>query len=320
MALPVLHPPIGGGRMSFQRRFRVMLLSLLLGITVVALSGTDLECPTPVAGIPSSTPPNATTPDETPHGSKPIITVTEGHLSVQVRNRSLKAILAEVSSSSGVPIVLGEGINDQRVSLRFRDLPLGQGLLVLLQALDSFFLYGVQGQSPASLRAVWVYPKGQGRRIVPVGPEVWASTDEMGQRLSDPDPAERARAVEVLMERQGQRAFDASLQALADDDEQVRYRALYQAQKSSVALPGDVLLKLVQSDPSPVVRFLALDTIAKVPGADPEHVREIAESALNDPHEAVREQASELLETLAIVLQPEATSESSPEQCGATCR
>jgi HEAT repeats len=305
--------------MSFQRSFRVLLVALLLGLTVLAFSSTAGEGPTPVAGSPSSAPPKATA-SENPSGSKSIITVTEGHLSVQVQNRSLKAILAEVSRKSGVPIIVGEGIKDQRVSPHFLDLPLGQGLLVLLQELDSFFFYGVQEQSPASLRAVWVYPKGQGRRIVPVGPEVWASTDEMRQRLRDPDPTERAQAVEVLMERQGKRAFDASLQALEDDDEKVRYRALYQAQKSGVALPSDVLLQLVQSDRSPVVRFLALDTIANAPGADPEHVREIAESALNDPHEAVREHASEILETLAIVLQPEATHESSPEQCGAGCR
>lgn len=305
--------------MSFQKSFRAVLLSLLLGSTVSALSGTVGEGPNPVAGTLSSAQPKATA-SENPSGSKPIITVTEGHLSIQVQNRSLKAILAEVSRKSGLPIIVDEGIKDHRVSLHFPDLPFDQGLLVLLQELDSFFYYGVQGQSPASLRAVWVYPKGQGRRIVPVGPEVWASADEMRERLSDPDPTERARAVEVLLERQGKRAFDVSLQALEDDDEKVRYQALYHAQKAGVAPPRDVLLKLVQSDPSPVVRFLALDTIANVPGADPEHVREVAESALNDPHEAVREQASEILDTLAIVLPPEATSESSPEQCGVTCR
>jgi hypothetical protein len=247
-----------------------------------------------------------------PGDPKTLITVTNNRLSVQVQNRSLAGILDEISNQSGIPILLGDGINDQMVSMRFQDLPLDQGLQALLKTLDAFFFYsaqGAQGQSPATLKAVWIYPQGQGRRIVPVPPETYASTVEMQQNLRDPDPDQRARAAEVLIERQGTRALDTVLQVLEDPDEKVRYRALNQAVQSSLALPEDLIQRLALSDSSPIVRFLALEAMVNAPGVDPEKLREIAERALNDPSEEVQAQAEDILATLDSDQQPEDSGE-----------
>lgn len=288
-----------------------------------ALSGRDVRQPpgsqtspnipteTPPASRQSSAPAGVTT-SAGPGDPKTGITVANNRLSVQAQNRSLAGILDEISNQSGIPILLGDGINDQTVSIRFQELPLDQGLQALLKTFDAFFFYsaeGTQGQSPAALKAVWIYPQGQGRRIVPVPPETYASTAEMQQNLRDPDPDQRARAVEALMERQGTRALDVVLEVLEDPDEKVRYRALNQAVQLNLALPEDLMQRLALSDSSPVVRFLALEAMVNAPGIDPGQLREIAERALNDPSEEVKAQAEDILATLDSDQQPEELSE-----------
>lgn len=269
----------------------------------------DTSTETPPASRQSPAPAGATTPPS-PGESKTLITVADNRLSVQAQNRSLAWILDEISNQSGIPILLSDGIKDQTVSIRFQDLPLDQGLQALLKTLDAFFFYGAQGSSPAALMAVWLYPQGQGSRIVPAPPETYASTAEMQQHLSDPDPDARARAVEVLIERLGTRALDAVLPVLEDPDEQVRYRTLYQAIQSDLALPKDLMRRLVLSDPSPVVRFIALDAVANAPDIDPAQLREIAELALNDLSEDVQEQAQGILAELDSTQEPAESSES----------
>jgi hypothetical protein len=240
--------------------------------------------------------------------------VTNNRLSVQAENHSLAWILEEISNKSGVPIIPSEGMKDQTVSIRFRDLPLDQGLQVVLKTLDAFYYYGAQGEAPAALKAVWLYPKGKGSRIVPAPPEAYASTAEMQQDLSDPDPAERARAAEALIQRQGRRGLDTLVHVLADPDEKVRYRALYQATRSGLALPEDLAQYLALSDSSPVVRFLALEVMANMRGADPARIRQIAEQALNDPNELVRQQAQDILAEQGTTGQPAEPSDSQQQQ------
>jgi hypothetical protein len=266
---------------------------------------------TPPASRQSSAPAGVAT-SASPGESKTPITVANNRLSVQVQNRSLAGILDEISNQSGIPILLGDGINDQTVSMRFQDLPLDQGLQALLKTFDAFFFYsaqGAQGQAPAALKAVWIYPQGQGHRIMPVPPETYASTAEMQQNLRDPDPDQRARAAEVLIERQGTKALDTVLEVLEDPDEKVRYRALNQAVQLNLALPEDLIQRLALSDSSPVVRFLALEAMVNAPSIDPERLREIAERALNDPSEEVKAQAEDILTTLDSDQQPEDDSE-----------
>ena len=239
--------------------------------------------------------PSEVIPNGSPGEPKMLVTVADNLLSIQVQNRSLVSILEQISDQTGIPIIISEGVKDKTVSFQFQNLPLDQGLQVLLKELDAFFFYGAQGHSPASLSTVWLYPKGKGRRIVPVPPDAYAGTAEMQQNLSDPDPDERARAVEALIKLQGSRALNTVLQVLKDPDEKVRYRALHQAVRLDVSLPEEFMQRLVLSDPSPVVRFLALEALVNVPGANPATIHKIAELALNDPNETIHEQALDIL-------------------------
>ena len=86
---------------------------------------------------------------------------------------------------------------------------------------------------------VWVYPRNAGRGLYPVPAEDWASTAEIDERLADPDPEERAWAIETLVERRGERAQDAVSKALGDDNEEVRTSALHSAVEEGIELPAD---------------------------------------------------------------------------------
>lgn len=224
----------------------------------------------------------------------PRVAVKDGRLSAHAENLPLDRLLDEISRRGNVAIIKAGG-RGRPVSVQLQDVPLDEGLRQILRNQDTFFFYGVGASGPATLKVVWVYPKGKGRELQPVPPEAWASTAELDGRVADPDPAVRARAIEALVERRGNQASDAVSEALRDHDDQVRVRALYQAIHAGVQLPRDELAAFAAGDPSPDVRFLALEALA----ADPE-ARMFAEAALNDSSPHVRGKARELLRALDI--------------------
>ena len=61
----------------------------------------------------------------------------------------------------------------------------------------------MQEKLPASIKGIWVYPKGEGLELEPVPPSLWASTKELEAQLEDPDPGVRNDTFETLIERQG---------------------------------------------------------------------------------------------------------------------
>jgi hypothetical protein len=227
------------------------------------------------------------------------VSVKDGRLSVRVQNRPLGPILEEISRKGKVAIIRPHTVGRQLVSIQFRDFPLDEGLRQILKVHDAFFFYGVERKASASLRAVWVYPRGRGRGLQPVPPEDWASTTELERDLTDPDPGVRARAVGALVERKGDQARDAVLQALKDEDDQVRTRALYETLDAEVKLPLDILIDLALRDASPDVRFLALEALADGPEA-----RTIAVAALDDPSPHIRSKAQEIVRRLDAATRP----------------
>jgi hypothetical protein len=295
----------GGSAVSIRRVvWFVAVLSTTPGLGAIALAeqGSNVN-PTPSSRQEAS-PSNA--PKSPGKRTEPASTVTvrEGRLSVRVENRSLGWLLEEISREGKVAIIEGGGLGHARVSVQFQDLRLDEGLRQILKDQDAFFFYGAEGKAPASLRVVWVYPKGQGGGLQPVPPEAWASTRELEGDLADPDPRVRARAIETLVERKGDRARNAVLDALKDQDDQVRTRAVYQALTEDVELPTDTLIALALGDPSPEVRFLALEGVADRPEA-----RTIAETALTDPSPQIRNKAQEILRGLDAATRPRPPSQ-----------
>jgi len=229
-----------------------------------------------------------------------LIVYAKGRLSLRVRNQSLAAVLDEISRQSGIAITSAPDLNGESVSIEFQDLPLAEGLQRLLHTWDAFYFYGGASADPV-LQAIWVYPRGVGAGIVPVPPESWASSADIETNLTATQPGQRAAALEAIVERKGQQAQDAVLNALADTESSVRTRALELAVNFGLVIPLDTLVGIAQSDPTPTLRMRALDAILYprlangTPAAD---IASIIEPALNDPEPKVRAHARALLREL----------------------
>jgi len=242
---------------------------------------------------------NLTPPSGAPPEAQLQVAFKDGLVTLQAKDRPLSWFLNEISRAAGVAVVLADGVGVERLSIDFKDLPAEEAFRQLLRDYDAFFFYSGEGMKPASLRVVWVYPKGQGKGLQPVPPEQWASTKEFEEELGDPDPDVRARSIEALIERKGNRALEAVLKALEDQEARVRTRALYQAISAGLELPEDVLIALALSDSSPSVRFLALEALATGPEA-----HWIAQRALSDPSPHVQQRAQEILRGLETASRP----------------
>jgi len=283
--------------------FRVLLCT---AVCLLPVAGAEAQSrpsdvrPAPPGNAPSADKPALAKPSPAlakPSEARPILTVQEGRLTVQVQNRPLDWVLDEISRQGRVAIAKPAGGSSERVSVHLRDVALDEGLRQILKDYDAFFFYSADKKGPASLRAVWVYPKGQARGFAPVPPEAWASTRELrNEAETNPDPAARARAIEALVERRGDQAADVVMGALQDGDDDVRTRTLYGALGAGVAIPPDLLAHLALADSSPNVRFLALQALATDPKAKASvDVAGVATQALNDPSPHVQIKAREIL-------------------------
>jgi len=218
-----------------------------------------------------------------------IVRFQNGKLTVSVKDRSLAWILNLISQRTKIAIATND-LNDPRISIDLQDLPIEQALRLILQGYDSFFYYGGEKDGPTSVRAVWVYPNGQGQSVEPVPPEKWASTKEFERRVTDRSPGVRAQAIEALIERKGPAALPVATQALLDPEAGVRVQALYSGLENDLKLPPEMLRDLVLQDPSVDVRVLALQNLAGSAEG-----REVAQTALYDSDPNVRAAAKEVL-------------------------
>jgi hypothetical protein len=231
------------------------------------------------------------------HASRPVVSIQDGRLSVKAEAVPLETLLSAISNKSGVPITY-DALSARLITAAFDNVPLDEGLKRILTEQDVFLSYAA-GAAQHALTGVWIYPKGQGRAIEPAPPEAWAATAEFEQDLStSPDWGTRVRAIEQVIERKGSDSIDDVLYALNDPNPNVRFSALSGALSIGLRLPQGTLGSLVQYDPSPYMRALALQTIAEDRRSDKLTVRSMAQAALNDPDPGVQEQARDVLNTL----------------------
>jgi hypothetical protein len=226
----------------------------------------------------------------------PLVTVTaEGNLSVTVSGVSLGKVLNEISALADLPIVVADTLVNDAVSFKVRDVPLEEGLKRLLAAYDAFYLFSASDRSPGSIKAVWVYARGEGRDLQPVPAELWGSTKELEARLDDPDPDVRSEMYEKLIERQSDRALPTVLRGLSDPDESVRARTLSSAIDEDIELPLQDLQAIILDahGQSQSMRVLALQSIQGRPEAE-----SIATTVMNDPDDVVRNLAQDILRRL----------------------
>jgi hypothetical protein len=162
----------------------------LRGITILALVATTAVVVPPAGAAEQKTPPAATPPttkeaaeqkkppavtppaqkdaspsaERTPTKPAPVITLKDGRLTLQVENLPLEWVLEEISRKAQIAIVRGPGLEGDRITRKFQDLPVDEALRQILTEHDSFFFFGVGKKAPAVLRVVWVYQRAARRR------------------------------------------------------------------------------------------------------------------------------------------------------------
>jgi hypothetical protein len=257
----------------------------------------------------TTTTPSQQKAETQPDGETPArfdVMVKAGRLTVQAQRAPISVLLADISRQAGVAIHGTAPLQGLTISINLEDVALDQGLRHLVADFDAFFFYGSTAEKPASLRGLWVYPKGAGVHLAPVPSDEWASTAELERSLLDPDPEVRADAIETLVDRKGEKAAGTVLQMLDDPDDYVRARALDVAATAGLEVPADRLRSLASADPAEEVRRVALRSFAEHPDAKAEDVRVLLEGAAqSDQSELVRGEAAEILRVLSESARPQ---------------
>lgn len=208
--------------------------------------------------------------------------------------RTLGAVLHAVTTRADVALVVAPEIDQDRVAADVRGLPMDRAVRELLKNYDAFFFYGGTTPSPTELRGVWVYPKGTAALLRPVPPEAWAANRELTALLPTADARTREQIYESLMSRPDPASRETVLQALrgaTEPDTELRERLLSSAISRGLPFPPQLLRDIAAADRSDTIRLMALDALAFEDDAS-----QVAQGALADPSDAVRERAAEILE------------------------
>jgi hypothetical protein len=189
-------------------------------------------------------------------------------------------------------------IVDRPLSTQLVRVPLDRALQAILEFEDSFFAFASRAQADAALQAVWVVPAGTGGKWPPQTSGCARELSALEQQLASAHASQRAEAIEALIDLQGPEAAQAVVRSLADQDDDVRYRALQKAYIAGVVLPPEVLGELVQHDSFALVRMMAVESIGNHPAIDEHDKLAFARYAINDESPAVQTRASELVSHL----------------------
>src|SRR5688572_7565816 len=208
--------------------------------------------------------------------------------------RTLGAVLQEVTARAEVALTVAPEIDQDPVSVDLRGMPIDRAVRELLKNYDAFFFYGGPTAAATELRGIWVYPKGTASMLRPVPPEAWAPSDDLTALLPKSDAATREQIYESLMSRPDPESRETVLQALrgaTEADAELRERILSSAISRGLPFPPQLLRDIALADRSETMRLIALDALAFEDDAS-----QVAQGALADPSEAVRDRAAEILE------------------------
>jgi len=222
------------------------------------------------------------------------VIVANGRISVSAQGIPLRQILDDVRQASTVGFSTFPGAEAELISADIDNVPLDQGLRILLGRFDSIFLYSAHDADRAELTRVWVYRKGQASGLEPTPEEAAANTKGLREKLNDPDRGVRRRVFEALLARPGIEEQDAITTAvLAEPDDSLRASMIESVRSSSLRLPPEFWGSL-SNDTSEHVRLLVLDTLEGTAQA-----RDFATLALTDPSPHVRLRAKDILDAIA---------------------
>ena len=217
------------------------------------------------------------------HSTNPLVTLSEGHLTVRAVDVPLSDLLQEIREKSHIQVELkDEEAAENRITVDLQNLPPNLALEQILRGLNLAYFY-------------------ENDRLAKVVALPLASTPLPAKALSSPSPPETPPAqkkrelpnFEELLERDRAAALKAINEALASPDPEVR-RAALEALEDDEEPDVVPILSRALRDPDPSIRMEALEALAE------RGELQLVKGALSDQNSEVREKAAELLEDAKI--------------------
>ena len=225
------------------------------------------------------------------------VELSNGLLSLHAEDVPLQAIFDEIGRVSGVPIHVSDADaspGDTLTTLLLERVRVDEAVRRLLMGRSFVLVYAT-----GALREARVYeapPSASARTPEPEGADV---ARLRGAALADPDPRERARALEDLAANLDQRAaLDAVVEVLGRESNPGLLERALDIVGSERALPLEPVLRMA-SNPEPRVRIKALTRLSEQAARDVRARQALEVAAADDSAPAVRDTAAKLLRDVA---------------------
>ncbi len=213
-----------------------------------------------------------------------------GLLTINITNEPLSNVLEQISSKTGITISTEAIEPNHNVSVTVENASIEAVLAELLTAYDYFFLYKGKRKE---LQATWIYPSG-------IGETISLNFPEESKKINNDDfyssnSSSKVLAIQLSASNY-QNENNLVNEALVDEDPDIRTTAILSAQENDISLPKDILIEMAKKDTSPLVRSAALNALAMNTELSDEEIIDLAEAALKDPDEAIREEAEAIID------------------------
>lgn len=222
------------------------------------------------------------------------VSFENGLLTINAENAVLADILVQIAGEANIPVNSETIDPEQRITLSMQNTPIDTAFRELLTGYDYFFLYSA---AKDKLQATWIYPAGTGQTIALTDHEN-KSRELAEDDLYSSDPISRVLALQQYASSDTKESVQRVKDAVRDENPDVRTMAILSAQENAIELSVTTLKELAESDPSPTVRSVALNTLSMHGELSSTQITEFAETALDDSDESIREEAEAILEGL----------------------
>ena len=260
------------------------------------------------------------------------VEVADGRLTVAAEDVPVKSVVEAVAHEAGLTLEDSESLDGQ-VTVRFRGLPISEGLARILGDRSYMLVYGVTssqapgGGAPVPVRLRFFEPSVVEQPVTGPGAvldggraalfetlefhaDPWDKQDtiealaeagdpaiaqRLGQAgLTDPDVDVRSAAVEALATLGGDSAVEMLEMALRDAESVIRYQAVVALEE----IGGDAAvrgLRVALQDADADLRLIAVDVLGEAGGPA---AFQLLEHAATDPDQDVRDSAEDWLAEL----------------------
>ena len=243
-----------------------------------------------------------------------LLSVKDHRLSARIEQAALADVLDELANQARLKVEYRGSGGDEAVSATFEDLPLQEGIRLLLGDRNYTVTYGRAGPAepllPVELRIIGGGGSGPitkgPTRPTAVGPKSVGGTspeDLAREALQASDPKARIAALKKLVEQGVAPGKDATLVpttvsgAFKDDDAEVRREALTLVQRSGVPVEA-ALLDMARHDPKTELRGQAWDEIVDLSESTAAAMEQL-KLARQDPDAGIRAWAERKMAQLA---------------------